>query len=196
MKVFENIENYEIPEGFHLTDEEEERFAADLKQIVTELIPLRNSKLKTRKYFNSHLRFNSNARDAQEAADMPADFMELGEGYTELPGEYTWNSDLLQPALLNVLDPDKLSFGYVINLIKADTAYRKKKHFYHGDMISDVLVKFALTFDIDEIRAGAKNIADIKERILFLNKIHTDCVIFEGLNQTNGNGSESLSATP
>ena len=103
MKVFENIENYEIPDGFHLTDDEEERFAADLKQIVTELIPLRNSKLKTRKYFNSHLRFNSNAREAQEAADMPADFMELGEGYTELPGEYTWNSNLLQPALLDIL---------------------------------------------------------------------------------------------
>ena len=183
MKVFKNIENYEIPDGFHLTDEEEERLAADLKQIVTELIPLRDSKLKTRKYFNSHLRFNSNAREAQVEAGLEPDFVEFGEGYNKLPEEYGWNSDLLQPVLLNVLESDKCSFGYVINLIKADMEHRDLKRFYRGEKISDALVKFSLTFDIDEIRAGAKNIADLKERILYLNRIHTDCVIFEGLNQ-------------
>ena len=43
MKVQENIENYEIPDGFHLTADEEEQFASDLKEIVAALTPIRGS---------------------------------------------------------------------------------------------------------------------------------------------------------
>ena len=56
MRVLDNLENYDIPSGFHLTAELEEQYAADLKEIVLALIPFRCSKLKTRQYFNSHLR--------------------------------------------------------------------------------------------------------------------------------------------
>ena len=56
MRVLDNLENYDIPSGFHLTAEQEEQLAADLKEIVLALLPLRSSKLKTRQYFNSHLR--------------------------------------------------------------------------------------------------------------------------------------------
>ena len=55
MRVLDNLENYDIPSGFHLTAEQKEQLAADLKEIVLALIPLRSSKLKTRQYFNSHL---------------------------------------------------------------------------------------------------------------------------------------------
>ena len=50
MRVLDNLENYDIPSGFHLTAEQEEQLAADLKEIVLALIPLRSSKLKTRQY--------------------------------------------------------------------------------------------------------------------------------------------------
>lgn len=69
MRVLDNLENYDIPSGFHLTAEQEEQLAADLKEIVLALIPLRSSKLKTRQYFNSHLRYTSNVKYAQSRPD-------------------------------------------------------------------------------------------------------------------------------
>ena len=123
MRVLDNLENYDIPSGFHLTAEQEEQLAADLKEIVLALIPLRSSKLKTRQYFNSHLRYTSNVKYAQSRPDAPQDRYEFGDSYTPLPGEYTWNSDLLQPALLDILRPDQWSFGYVVNYIEADNAF-------------------------------------------------------------------------
>ena len=123
MRVLDNLENYDIPSGFHLTAEQEEQLAADLKEIVLALIPLRSSKLKTRQYFNSHLRYTSNVKYAQSRPDAPQDRYEFGDSYTPLPGEYTWNSDLLQPALLDILRPDQWSFGYVVNYIEIGRAH-------------------------------------------------------------------------
>ena len=88
MRVLDNLENYDIPSGFHLTAEQEEQLAADLKEIVLALIPLRSSKLKTRQYFNSHLRYTSNVKYAQSRPDAPQDRYEFGDSYTPLPGEY------------------------------------------------------------------------------------------------------------
>ena len=169
MKVYENLENYDIPQGFHLTAEEEEQFASDLKDIVKALVPIRDSKLKTRKFFNSHLRFNSNEKDAEPAE------------YEPLPGEYNWNSELLQPALRDILMPDHWSFGFVLNLITKDIAYRNNKRVFETNLYSDEIVKFALQFDIDDIRTAAKAIPDIKDRILFLNGKITDLKLFVGL---------------
>ena len=89
MRVLDNLENYDIPSGFHLTADQEEQLAADLKEIVLALIPLRSSKLKTRQYFNSHLRYTSNVKYAQSRPDAPQDRYEFGDSYTPLPGEYT-----------------------------------------------------------------------------------------------------------
>lgn len=74
MRVLDNLENYDIPSGFHLTAEQEEQLAADLKEIVLALIPLRSSKLKTRQYFNSHLRYTSNT---QNDTDNPHELLVL-----------------------------------------------------------------------------------------------------------------------
>lgn len=187
MKALDNLENYDIPAGFRLTAEQEVQFASDLKEIVQALIPLRGSKLHTRRYFNSHLRYTSNVQDSIPKPSFPPDPDETVETYTPQPGEYTWNSDLLQPALLDILKPDQWSFGFVINYINADIAHREKKRYFKDSGISDELVKFSLAFDIDEIRAQAKAIPDLKERVLFLNGKITDYRIFDGL---NGNEQE------
>ena len=183
MKVPDNLENYEIPQGFHLTADEEEQFASDLKEIVAALIPIRGSKLKTRKYFNSHLRYTSNVRDAERNADLPPGFFDEDKDYTPLPGEYTWNSDLLQPALRDILMPDHWSFGFVLNYITLDTAERRKERVYEGQLYSDAIVKFALKFDLDEIRAQAKAIPDLAERVVFLNGVMTEYRIYDGLSR-------------
>ncbi len=187
MRVLDNLENYDIPSGFHLTAEQEEQLAADLKEIVLALIPLRSSKLKTRQYFNSHLRYTSNVKYAQSRPDAPQDRYEFGDSYTPQPGEYTWNSDLLQPALLDILRPDQWSFGFIVNYIEEDTAHRHGQHYNRNNGTSDALVQFALSFDIEDIRSRAKAITDLRERVRFLNVKYTDYRIFEGL---NGNEQE------
>lgn len=52
MRVLDNLENYDIPSGFHLTEEQEEQLAADLKEIVLALIPLRSSHLSISDFLN------------------------------------------------------------------------------------------------------------------------------------------------
>ena len=183
MRVLDNLENYDIPSGFHLTEEQEEQLAADLKEIVLALIPLRSSKLKTRQYFNSHLRYNSNVKYAQSRPDAPQDRYEFGDSYTPLPGEYTWNSDLLQPALLDILREDMYSFGFVVNYIDADLQSRGNDHRLCYRPITDGAIKFSLTFDIDEIRAKAKSIPDLTERILFLNAKLTEYKLYDCLDR-------------
>ena len=183
MKVQENIENYEIPDGFHLTADEEEQFASDLKEIVAALTPIRGSKLKTRKYFNSHLRYSSNVLEAQKKIALPGQTFEFGEGYTPLPGEYTWNSDLLQPALLDILKDDKYSFGFVVNYLDADLQSRNNDHVLWHGTISDAAIKFSLAFDVEEIRAKAKSIADLNERLSYLNPKLTDYKLYDGLDR-------------
>jgi len=154
-----------------------------LKQIVSDLIPLRSSKLLTRTYFNTHLRLSSNQRDystSEPDDDLPFEFHSQ---YERKPEEYKWNSDLLQPALLDILKVDEYSFGYVVNYLNEDIAYRRKQKPMRGSKISDSLVKFSIQFDIDEIRAKAKAIPDFKARLLYLNEVDTDFRIFEGLSQ-------------
>jgi len=192
MKVLENLENYEVPPQFRLTSAEEEELAKDLASIINDLIPIRTSKLKTRQYFNSHLRFSSNEKDFKASIqedDLP---FPPSEEYKALPGEYLWNSDLLQPTLLDIIKPCEYQFGYVYNLIQEDIAYRKNQRVMKGVRISDGLVKFSNQFDIDEIRKTAKEIKDLPERILYLNKIHTDYMVFDELSQDEENwvGSE------
>lgn len=127
MKALDNLENYDIPAGFRLTAEQEVQFASDLKEIVHALIPIRGSKLHTRRYFNAHLRYTSNVQDATPKPSFPLDLDEPVVTYIPQPGEYTWNSDLLQPALLDILKPDQWSFGFVINYIIADVLIRWQK---------------------------------------------------------------------
>ena len=181
MKVFENLENYEIPAGFRLTAEEEEKLASDLKEIVEALIPIRDSKLKTRSYFNQHLRYSSNKMEAILPPFPPLPDGSPLKEYNPLPGEYTWDSNLLQPALLDILRPDEYSFGFVVNYINEDMAHRKGQKPMRGSTISDALVKFFIKFDIDEIRAKAKAIEDLHDRLSYLNQVYTDYMIFDGL---------------
>ncbi len=169
MKVLDNLENYDIPVGFQLSAEQEAQLASDLKDIVHALIPIRGSKLKTRQYFNAHLHSDSKT--------------------------YQWNSDLLQPALLDILEPDEFSFGFVINLLKNDRDLRKGLHPSKYNLISDILVKFALTFDIEEIRAQAKAQNNLFERVRFLNDKYTEYKAFDGMTRDEEERVESIGSS-
>lgn len=143
MKVLDNLENYDIPAGYLLSTEQEAQLASDLKDIVHALIPIRGSKLKTRQYFNTHLRKGSDA--------------------------YGWDSELIQPALLDILEPDRLIFGFVINLLNSDIALRDGYRLSKEDGISDTLVKIAQSFDLEDIERQAQAETNLYERVRFLN---------------------------
>ena len=183
MKVLENLENYDIPSGYHLTPEQEDQLAADVKDIVNALIPIRESKLKTRKYFNTHLRYTSNVKDYLSLPDTPEDKYEFGESYKPLPGEYTWYSEVLHPVLLQVLSIDDGIFGYASNLINEDMEKRDRNGHRYWIRYSDAAIKFCQKFDIDEIRAKAKSIKDHTQRMSYLNEIETDYKIYDGLSR-------------
>lgn len=124
MKALDNLENYVIPAGFHLTAEQEEQFASDLKEIVYALIPLRGSTPHTRRYFNSHLRYTSNVQDSIPKPNFPPDPDKTVETYTLQFGEYIWNNYILQPALLDILRPEQWSASFVVKYIEEDTVQR------------------------------------------------------------------------
>ena len=183
MKVLDNLENYEIPSNFHLTPEEEIQFAADLKEIVNALIPKRISKLQTRTYFNQCLRISSNEKEFNAAqGKLDPLFDDIAE-YSLKEGEYNWNSDLLQPALLDILKVDEHSFGFIVNFLNQDIAYRKGQRQMRGGGISDAVVKFSLKFDIEEIRAKAKSYENLLDRLAYLNNVFTDFRVYDGLTQ-------------
>lgn len=71
MKALDNLDNYDIPIGFRLTTEQEVHFASELKEIVHALIPLRGSKLHTRRYFTPHLWYTSNVQDSIPSPNFP-----------------------------------------------------------------------------------------------------------------------------
>ena len=176
MKVLDNLENYDVHADVRLSAKEEAELADALRAIVLALIPIRNSKSKTRIYFNQHLRYSSNVNDF--LAENPG---AEEEDYVLEPGEYRWFSDILQLALLDILEPDKFIFGYVVNYINEDLALRNGSKYSRKDVISDTLVKFANEFDIEMIRDTADNILDLHDRLEYLNRVYTQYQIYDGL---------------
>ena len=183
MKVSDNLENYDIPKGFHLTVEQEEELARIVKEIIPELDKRKTSKVETRKYFKQHLRYSSNVKDDNAAKGKKGDLYEEGESYSPLDGEYTWDSDILQPVLLQILLPEEVKYGYICNLLHEDMESRGKIEARFWAFISDRMVRFAQEFDFEEIRDRSRSIANVIERVSFLNKIKADYKLFDGLSK-------------
>lgn len=168
MKVLENLENYEVSANHHLSLEQEEELAKVISEIIPELDKRKSSKLQTRKYFKQHLRYTSNVLDFLGETDTPPDDFMFGQSYAPLAGEYAWDSDILQPALLSILNIERLKYGYIINLIEEDMVMRGSDNGSGIWKVSDGLVRFSQDFDIDEIRDEASKEVDIRKRIMFL----------------------------
>lgn len=179
MKVQDNLENYDIPYKFHLTIEEEEELAKDIAVIIPELEKRRTSKVQTRKYFQQHLRYTSNVRAQNIAEGKDEALYEEDENYTPLEGEYTWESDLLQSVLLDVLSVERLKYGYIVNLLENDILSRGTLRYNKAWTVPDNLVQFSNEFDIDVIREEVGKIEDIRKRIVYLQTKKADLQVTE-----------------
>lgn len=174
MKVTDNLENYEVSSQFNLSLEEEERFAEAIAEIILELEKRVKSKLQTRKYFKQHLRYTSNVNDYLSSPDTPKDKYEFGESYVPYEDEYTWDSDLLQNALLSILSVERLKYGYIVNLIEEDIFDRGISPKRFPNYVPDNLIKFVQEFDVDSMREEAQKIPDIRKRIVYYQTKITD----------------------
>lgn len=183
MKVFENIDNYDFFPAYEMSEEDEERFIGDLRKIVTDLIPLRGNKRKTRQYFTKYLRLDYNIRQHEFRHTEYTLEGPVCEKYVPQPGEYDWESDKLQPALIEVLENDKHSFGHIVNLLNYDIADRRGLERWNWEPISDDAVKYTLKFDIEEIRAKVEGMPSFDDKLAYLNKVKRDVDLFGGLEQ-------------
>ncbi len=168
MKVQDNLENYNIPSKFRLSIEQEEELARIVAEIIPELAKRRTSKVQTRKYFKQHLCYSTNVRYDNAVKGKPLDYYEEGESYTPLEGEYAWDSDLLQPVLLDVLSVERYKYGYIVNLLENDILSRGTLQYRNAWTVPDNLVQFSNEFDIDAIREEVAKIEDIRKRIVYL----------------------------
>lgn len=183
MKVSDNLENYDIPKGFHLSVEQEEELARIVKEIIPELDKRKTSKVETRKYFKQHLRYSSNTKDDNVAKGKEGDRFEEGESYSPLEGEYTWDSRILHPVLIQVLLPEEVKYGYICNLLHQDMESRGEIEARFWTFISDAMVQFAQKFDIEEVKKTARTITDVPERILYLNRVKADYDMYEHMSK-------------
>lgn len=187
MKVFENIDNYDFFPAYEMSEEDEERFIGDLRKIVTDLIPLRGNKRKTRQYFTKYLRLDYNIRQHEFRRTEYTLEGPVCEKYVPQPGEYDWPSDMLQQALIGVLDDDKHSFGHIVNYLNYDIADRKDPGKWYWDQISDAAVEYNLKFDFDDIQAKVDSLKSFKEKRDYLNEVNLACQTFGRLTQDEYN---------
>ena len=181
MKVFDNIENYDPFPQFEMSAHECDVLISELKRVITDLIPLRSNKRKTREYCEKYLRIDLHRDMALDPMKYGRPNEELPYIYEPVPGEVEFEEKVSHSALVNVIYDDRYSFGYLWNLLHfymaEDTSYGQLEY----EEYSDAVVRFALAFDVEEIRSQAKNITDLKERVRFLNTKYTDLKIFKGL---------------
>jgi hypothetical protein len=187
MKVFENIDNYDFFPAYEMSEEDEERFIGDLRKIVTDLIPLRGNKRKTRQYFTKYLRLDYNIRQHEFHRTEYTLEGPVCEKYVPQPGEYDWPSDMLQQALIGVLDDDKHSFGHIVNYLNYDIADRKDPGKWYWDQISDAAVEYNLKFDFDDVQAKVDSLKSFKEKRDYLNEVNLACQTFGRLTQDEYN---------
>ncbi|MBQ7639578.1 MAG: hypothetical protein IJS91_01115 [Bacteroidales bacterium] len=184
MKVFENIENYDPFPSFDVSSARCDELISELKRVITDLIPLRTNRRKTREYCEKYLRID--LHEDQFKNPMKYGLPDVGSGseYTPIPGEVKFNERLFQSALLHVIYDDRISFGYLWDLLNYYLDEREGVKNFGFDEFSDVLINFFINFDIDEIRKESEKYTDLNDRALYLNKKYTDYKIVESSFET------------
>ena len=148
MTIFDNIENFDIAYAdVDLPEDEEIRLLEHLREVVEALVPLRGSKMKTRHYFKKHLHLTPGDNTPRSRIDT--------------------HGDLFLGALYSILIDERYSFGFIMNLLTAELRVRGITQ----DLcpaISDAAVRYALNFDMDDIRQRLGRFADPGDRLIFL----------------------------
>ena len=177
MKVFENIDNYDPSSVINLSEEDDERFIADLRRVITDLMPLRFNRRQTRQYFDKYLsidRHITNLKDINEY--FYGDGVAVGE-YVPIEGEVRWLSRYFHPALLYVIESDWNSFGYLHNLLTKSVVKNKYLSDVDDNPIPDDIIQFYHKYGVEEVRLKLANMKPGTESLLFLSQMKTDCAI-------------------
>ena len=148
MTIFDNIENFDIAyTDVDLSEDDEIRLLENLREAADALVPLRSSKMKTRLYFKKH--FLATPKD------------------TDLHTRLDTKGDLFLSAFYSVLIDVRYSFGFIVNLLTEEL----RKRGLTDDLcpaISDAAVRYAVNFDMDDIREHLSRLSDPGDRLIFL----------------------------
>lgn len=173
MKVFENIRKWkdEIYATAHADPSSYWKFEEELIRVIKELVPIRGNKALTRRYYENTLRYTTHANDyynqmrEQELNGIKVTNWE----YKPLIGECVLPEEMLHSALLQVIQDDKYSFGYLYWLLGSEYNRQVGYAFYDDIVIPDDVIEYAIKFDVDELRAEYSNAGDIIDRLDYLN---------------------------
>lgn len=180
MKVFQNIDAYDPFPNFDIGPEQCNLLASELKRVITDLIPLRTNRRKTREYCEKYLRIDLHKDQFEHPEKYGRPGKDQGTKYNPIPGEVTFGERLFQTALLHAIMDDRISFGYLWEMLNYYLDQSEGYGNFNYCEFSDKLISFFINFDIDQMREESGKIEDLRARALFLNKKLTDYKIIEG----------------
>ena len=154
MKVYENIERAD------------EKFRSKLKEVIDDLVPLRDNRSKTDAYFNKHLENDwtyEEWRASKRDWDLHTHYRRFPDFKLPLGAIAPNEARAFRKALLEVIMDDKHSFGYLYYFL-ASEVNREAKCVVLPCVPNDEKIKYAIKFDIDEVRKEIEAINDSTEK--------------------------------
>lgn len=179
MKVFQNIDTYDPFPNFDVGPEQCDLLVSELKRVITDLIPLRANRRKTREYCEKYLRIDLHKDQFNHPEKYGLPGTNLVQEYVPIPGEVTFGERLFHTALLHAIMDDRISFGYLWEMLNYYLDQSDGFGGFNYCEYSDKLISLYVNFDIDQIREESGKIQDLKAKALFLNKRLTDYKIIE-----------------
>ena len=184
MKVFENIEAYraKLVQTHQMSSSDITVLCFELKRIIEDLVPLRNNRAATQKYFDVNLRHDYNEQEflrsnaEKELNGMPIENNE----YIPTENECIISEDILHDALITVLKDDRYSFGHLYWMLCSRYNRIAGYAFYDDIVISNKTIDYAIEFDVEQLRAEFGKPGDVIDRLDYLELRLADSAAFEG----------------
>lgn len=171
MKVLENISTI-IEKHSQLFEPKysKEYVTSEVVRIIRELLPLRDQKEATRCYHEDNLCHDKRVR---RFVEYNAEKQLNGSTLTSteyMPNRLECNisESILHPILIEIIEPDRYSFGYLYWLLCSEYNRAVGFAFFDDIVVSDAVVNYAIKFDIDELKNSDLDIIDSLDKIDFL----------------------------
>lgn len=167
MKVWKNLKIYEegILINMGVSKEDKLYFHDALAQALQDLIDMRKNREMTERYFRTALttdeRRNEHARVVNEMGKDARPY----QGY---PKEWRLSDAIGHNALWDIIKDDRYSFGYLVRLLAPEVL----NHEIVGT--SDDAIKYAVDFDIDDVRENLNKLKSREEKINYLIECQTE----------------------
>lgn len=173
-----NYNDFDIPDGASLNEDERHMIADSLRQSFEDLQPLRLNKQATFAYCNE--RFHLPPEQKSGPFSFADTFHARVEDETLIIGEIehdlSHDGKLFLYAMFSLSSKDKYYWGYLWNFLNDEICERRIVK-WHNNPVSDNAVEFAAKFDYEDLASYVRGKEDIpiKERYIYIKRVLTDC---------------------